>query len=214
MQKKQQLRSTRGMVARRTMPASGWRATVASFGGFVTIGLLTAAVAIFVLVVVMSVRQSRNTTAASTKPLMGEAIPASDTATDRLHVTDPSLMRIPAGEPPTRGPHFSIPEEVGVYRQPVQDGNAIHSLEHGIVWLSYNPELVSDEVVQKLETLGRRYDRDTIVSPRPTNRDAIDIVSWGQILRLDVFDGSQLEAFIQTNRNRAPEPFVRTNRSM
>ena len=57
--------------------------------------------------------------------------------------------------------------------------------------------------------LGKQYSADVIVSPRAANVNAIDIVSWGQILKLDSFDKGQLEDFIKTNRNRAPEPFVR-----
>jgi hypothetical protein len=191
-----------------------WRQTIDSFGGMLTIGAIVAAIVVVALIFLSSRPSSSDSQAVSSKALMGTSIPASDVATDRLHVTDPTLMRIPAGEPPTRGPHFSVPQSTGVYEQPVPDGNAIHSLEHGIVWISYNPSLITSDVIAKLEALGRSYGADTIVSPRAANVNAIDIVSWGQILKLDAFDKRQLEDFIKTNRNRSPEPFVRTNQAM
>jgi hypothetical protein len=140
---------------------------------------------------------------------MGTAVPALDQATDRQHVSDPSQLRIPDGEPPTRGPHFVVPQSVGVYNQPVPDGNAIHALEHGIVWISYNPSLVDKDTVSQLEDIGKKYSADTIVAPRPADTNEIDVVSWGQIMKLDSFDKQQIEDFITTNRNRSPEPFVR-----
>ncbi len=73
--------------------------------------------------------------------------------------------QIPEGEPPTRGPHFAVPQSVGVYQQQVPDGNTIHSLEHGIVWISYNPALADEDTVNQLEDLGDEFSADTIIAP-------------------------------------------------
>jgi len=104
---------------------------------------------------------------------------------------------------------FAATQPVGVYGQPVPEGNVIHSLEHGIVWLSYNQDLVDEDTIAKLRDFGRQFNADLIVSPRPDNTSPIAIVSWGRILELDVFDQSQLENFVKTNRNRAPEGGMR-----
>jgi hypothetical protein len=188
-----------------------WRETIDSFGGFLTIGAIVGAIVIVAAIFISSRPGSNGTTSrnVSTDPLMGTAMPVKDEKTDRLHVSDPAQLQIPDGEPPTRGPHFVVPQSVGVYDQAVPDGNALHALEHGIVWISYNPSLVDKDTISKLDDLGDKYSVDTIVSPRSANKNAIDIVSWGQILKLDSFDKTQLEDFIKTNRNRSPEPFVR-----
>jgi hypothetical protein len=48
-----------------------------------------------------------------------------------------------------------------------------------------------------------------IVSPRPANADPIAVVSWEQRLLLDELDVEVLRDFIETNRNRSPEPGIR-----
>ncbi len=68
---------------------------------------------------------------------------------------------------------------VGVYQDPIADGNAIHSLEHGIVWIAYNPALIQPGSVRALEDLGRDYGADTIVAPRPENTAAMSAMSCG-----------------------------------
>ena len=52
---------------------------------------------------------------------------------------------VPAGtigeynsNPPTSGPHYAQWEKPGIYSKVLQDGNLIHSLEHGYVIISYN----------------------------------------------------------------------------
>jgi hypothetical protein len=133
-----------------------WRETIDSFGGFLTIGAIIGAIVI-VGAIFISSRPNSTTTSrdVSTSPLMGTAVPASDEATDRQHVSDPSQLRIPDGEPPTRGPHFVVPQSVGVYNQPVPDGNAIHALEHGIVWISYHPDKVEKDAISQLGEIGK-----------------------------------------------------------
>jgi len=185
-----------------------WRETIDSFGGFLTIGAIVGAIVI-VGAIFISSRPESTSRDVSSEALAGTTIPVADEETDRQHVTDPAKMLIRPGEPPTRGPHFAVPQPPGVYNQPVPDGNAVHSLEHGMVWISYNPNIAGKDMVKQLEDLGDQYGIDTIVSPRAENSTAIAAVSWGQVLKLDSFDKGQLENFIKTNRNRSPEPFVR-----
>jgi hypothetical protein len=189
-------------------PKPAWRETIDSFGGFLTVGAIIGAVVI-VIAIFITQRPEGTSRDVSEDALVGTTVEETDPNTDRLHVSDPALLQIPDGEPPVRGPHYAQPQRVGVYEQPVPDGNAIHSLEHGIVWISYNPELLNEEGINALEALGEQYGGDTIIAPRPLNATAIAAASWGQRLKLDGFDTGQLEDFIRTNRNRAPEPFVR-----
>lgn len=193
-----------------------WRETIDSFGGFLTLGVVAAAVIAVGLAIYFS--RGGNEAVTSTEvadgALMGAAIPAADPTTDRSHVANPGQVLVIRGEPPTRGPHFAVPQPTGVFKQPVPDGNAIHSLEHGIVWITYHPDKLDAGAIKQLEDIGKRYAVDTIVSPRPDNASAISIVSWGQIMSIDSLDSDQLDKFITTNRNRSPEPFVRTPGSM
>lgn len=191
-----------------TREAPKARHLIESFGGWWTIALVGGAVGVVLAIVLYSgpILTSREV---SDSPLQGTAVAAHDEDTDGSHTTNASDVEGHDGGPPVRGPHFATPQRVGVYQDPIADGNAIHSLEHGIVWIAYNPALIQPGSVRALEDLGRDYGADTIVAPRPENTAAMSAMSWGQVLHLDSFDRDQLATFIETNRNRSPEPFVR-----
>jgi hypothetical protein len=43
--------------------------------------------------------------------------------------------------PPVGGPHNPIWQNCGFYSKPVRNENAVHSMEHGAVWITYSPDL-------------------------------------------------------------------------
>ena len=53
---------------------------------------------------------------------------------------------------------YPIPERPGVFDRPVDDGKAIHSLEHGIIWISYRPDLVSAKDLELLTAIAAGYE--------------------------------------------------------
>jgi Protein of unknown function (DUF3105) len=85
----------------------------------------------------------------------------------------------------------------------------IHSLEHGMVWISCNPDLVDRTTIEGLETAAGEYGRDVIPSPRPGNEIPIAVVSRSRLPGLDTIEEEQLRAFVSTNRNRSPEAGIR-----
>jgi hypothetical protein len=178
----------------------GIKATIDSFGGFLTIG----AVAIAIVVVILVILNARSS-GLSSEQLLGEEIPAGSA----IHIDTLEAMEIIAGQPPTGGPHFLVWLEPGIHEIPVSDGNAVHSLEHGMLWFSYNPALIADEDLNVLRKLAEEFDKDVLLSPRPANSFAIAAASWGRLLRLDNVDEQSLRKFVTTNRNRSPEPGVR-----
>lgn len=182
-----------------------WRQTLDAWGGIWTLLILAAAAVVVVVVIVVSARSGAS--GASTAPLLGEDIPV----TSAEHVASASQLVIPPGQPPTSGPHYPAPQALGIYDAPVPDGNAIHSLEHGIVWISYNPAKVTDTDIQRLRDLAKQHANDVILAPRPDNATAVAAASWGRLLKQDTPDIAQLKRFITTNRNRSPEPGVRDN---
>lgn len=185
--------------ARRTPPR--WRQVLDSFGGFLTVGAVGGAILIVLFLVL------RNPlTSSSEAPLLGEDRPQTVRA---LHTDNPASIVGRPGEPPTGGAMFVQPQRPGVYDAPIADGNAVHSLEHGIVWITYNPDLVDASAIDTLRDVARAFRRDVILSPRPQNEVAIAAVSWGRILSLDALDEQSLRDFADTNRNRSPEPGAR-----
>jgi hypothetical protein len=78
--------------------------------------------------------------------------------------------------PPAGGPHHPAWLNCGVYSEPVPNENAVHSLEHGAIWITYRPGLAPRQVEQ-LRSLARREDR-VLVSPYPGLANPIVVSSW------------------------------------
>ncbi len=140
----------------------------------------------------------------SDDPLLGEAVsfPTSN------HVPDGSLGPNPPLTP-AGGPHYVQPLRAGIYEQQIPDGNAIHSLEHGMVWISYQPDEVTAPTFETIEGIASDFGRDVILSPRVENSSPIIVVSWGRRLVMEDVDEQLVRDFITTNRNRSPEPGLR-----
>lgn len=110
--------------------------------------------------------------------------------------------------PPVGGKHSSVWQNCGIYDQPVPLETAVHSLEHGAVWIAYKPNL-DDKDVQTLRALvrGRAY---TLLAPYQYG--ALDhpvvAVAWGLRLPLERADDPRLAQFVNAYANglQAPEP--------
>jgi hypothetical protein len=96
--------------------------------------------------------------------------------------------------PPVGGPHNPVWQNCGYYDQPVHDENAVHSLEHGAVWITYSPNLPQDQV----EHLRDIAENETyvLVSPRDDLPSPVVASAWGKQLRLDDAEDPDLERFI------------------
>lgn len=94
-----------------------------------------------------------------------------------------------------------------VYPEPVRSENLVHSLEHGAVWVTYDPEQVTGAA---LETLKSKVDGQpyTVMSPYPGLDTPISLQSWGHQLKLSEADDVRIDQFIsalRVNRNTHPE---------
>ena len=108
--------------------------------------------------------------------------------------------------PPAGGPHDPVWQNCGYYDKPVRDENAVHSLEHGAVWITYSPDLPQDQI-QELRTIaqGRSY---ILVSPYPGLDSPVVATAWGKQVALDGAGDPGLESFIKAYRigPQTPEP--------
>jgi Protein of unknown function (DUF3105) len=110
--------------------------------------------------------------------------------------------------PPVGGEHDPVWQNCGYYDKPVRDENAVHSLEHGAVWITYSPDLPQDQITD-LKNIAE--DRSYIlVSPYPDLSSDTPVVAsaWGKQEGLDGADDPDLESFIQAYRQgpQTPEP--------
>ena len=108
--------------------------------------------------------------------------------------------------PPVGGIHNPAWQNCGIYNQPVPNENAVHSLEHGAVWITYRPDLPAAEV-EKLQALIRGHDHG-LLSPYPNLPAPIVISAWGLQVQVQVADDPRLPLFIKKYENgpQTPEP--------
>ena len=108
--------------------------------------------------------------------------------------------------PPAGGPHNPVWLNCGIYSQPVPNENAVHSMEHGAVWVTYDADKLSTSDLRTLKSkLPSTY---VVLSPYEGLPSAFVLTAWNHQLTLDSVDDSRVEAFFEEywrNQN-APEP--------
>ncbi|MFD0776582.1 DUF3105 domain-containing protein, partial [Streptomonospora algeriensis] len=122
----------------------------------------------------------------------------------REHTEDPVSYEV---YPPPGGRHHPVWQNCGVYRQELIPEHAVHSLEHGAVWISYRAGLPGDRS-GKLEQLYRQGDY-LIVSPAPSlQQEDVVAVAWGKRLIAEDADDPRLVEFLNTYAQgpQTPEP--------
>jgi hypothetical protein len=108
--------------------------------------------------------------------------------------------------PPVGGPHNPVWQNCGFYDKPVRNENAVHSLEHGAVWITYQPDLPQDQVA-KLRELAQNNSY-VLVSPYPGLDSPVVASAWGKQLKLQSAEDPALEQFIRAYMQgpQTPEP--------
>lgn len=174
------------------------RKNLFTYGG---LGLLAVAVVIVVTLVITGSIQARNETAAAAKqPIAGVTTYPNLT---RNHVQTPVTY---PQQPGVGGDHAATWTNCGIYTDPVNEQRAVHSLEHGAVWISYKPDL-SPSAVTTLTALvkGKPY---VLLSPNAGQTAAITATAWGTQLDVPDADDTRLPIFIKAYSMgpQTPEP--------
>ncbi|WP_149361981.1 DUF3105 domain-containing protein [Lolliginicoccus suaedae] len=112
--------------------------------------------------------------------------------------------------PPFGGPHDEAWATCTgiVYDEPIRTENAVHSLEHGAVWITYSPDNASAADIAALESRvdGQAY---MFMSPFPGQESPISLQAWGHQLKLDSAEDERINQFIgalRLNQFNSPEP--------
>ncbi len=111
-----------------------------------------------------------------------------------------------AQSPPVGGEHNSIWQNCGFYEEPIRSETAVHSLEHGAVWITYSPDLPQNEIA-RLRDLAQSNDY-VLVSPYPDLDSPVVASAWGKQLNLESAEDPDLERFIgaYSQGPQTPEP--------
>jgi hypothetical protein len=126
--------------------------------------------------------------------------------------TDPAVVQLKEHQsgtltykmnPPAAGNHNSRWQNCmgDVYTSQIAKEHAVHSLEHGAVWVTYRPDLPQNEV----ETLASKVrDREfMLMSPYPGQDSPISLQAWGYQLKVDRADDGRIDTFIDALRKNA-----------
>lgn len=167
---------------------------------------------------------------ASSKPLPGQRVED----LGREHVTIGTEVEYNSN-PPTSGNHYSDWVRAGVYSEPKDDRNLVHSLEHGYVIMHYRcldksetaqmteesgvsteqslatssasklPEDCKTRQDQLAQVYEKKGKRKLIVVPRENLDTNFALTAWTYIDKFDDFDYSRIEKFIDAHRDQGPE---------
>jgi hypothetical protein len=103
-----------------------------------------------------------------------------------------------AENPPVGGTHNVAWQNCGIYDVPIHREHAVHSLEHGAVWITYRPDLPPDQV-QMLRTAAS--DDFMLLSPYPGLASPVVASAWNHQIRLDGAGDPRLQPFIDRYKN-------------
>lgn len=116
--------------------------------------------------------------------------------------------------PPFGGPHDGIWADCTgvVYPEAVRTENMVHSLEHGAVWIAYNPDKLDKAGIDKLSERveGKPY---TMMSPYPGLDKPISVQSWGHRLKLEDPEDKRIDQFIAALRQNTNGVYPEINGS-
>lgn len=129
--------------------------------------------------------------------------------TGGVHVPNPQQVAY-TQSPPFGGAHDEVWAACNgvVYDQPVRSESLVHSLEHGAVWITYNPDQITGAA---LDTLRAKADGQSymVMSPYPGLDAPFSLQSWGHQLKLTDVNDPRIDQFVaalRVNRNTHPEP--------
>ncbi|GHD69985.1 MULTISPECIES: DUF3105 domain-containing protein [Streptomyces] len=123
----------------------------------------------------------------------------------RNHVDTPVKYEM---NPPVGGDHHPrwMNCNGDVYKNPVPEVNAVHSLEHGAVWVTYNEKAAKGDLDKLAETVGKTpY---SLMSPVKEQAGAIMLSAWGKQLTVDSATDPRVAQFFTkyVQGPQTPEP--------
>src|SRR5690606_3033751 len=93
------------------------------------------------------------------------------------------------------GPHNQYWLNCGIYDQPQQNEYAVHSLEHGAVWVTYDATVIQGDALAELKShLPSTY---VLLSPYEGMDTPIALSAWNAQLTLDSPSDQRIPEFFE-----------------
>lgn len=151
---------------------------------------------------------------ASSKPLPGEKFP--DEGRDHVEAGKEVSYKT---NPPTSGKHYADWIRAGVYSEPKDDRNLVHSLEHGYIIMHYKCQISNKEATESAqvskgceerkgqleEVYNKKGKRKLIIIPRENLETNFALTAWIYLEKFDSFEEGRIEKFIDAYRDMGPE---------
>jgi len=176
-------------------------------------GLIAAAIAVAVFAVAVLTYAVVTVNAANADKVESvddiEGVKTYDYPAGQQHVDTPVDY---SESPPVGGPHAPPPSWADctgtVYDIDIRHENAVHSLEHGAVWITYNPDEVGQD---DIDTLAKLVENESgrMMSPYADLDSPISVQAWGHQLKVDSADDKRIKQFadfLTLNNEFTPEP--------
>ena len=115
---------------------------------------------------------------------------------DRGH--DEGVVFEAASLPPVGGTHSPRWQTCGIYDEPLESKNAVHSMEHGAVWITYRPDLPAADI-ESLQELAQSQTY-LLLSPFPDQANDVVLTAWGIQLPVESVTDERIAQFIDEYR--------------
>ncbi|MDO8624273.1 MAG: DUF3105 domain-containing protein [bacterium] len=126
-------------------------------------------------------------------------------AQSREHITPGSEHPAYNSDPPSGGWHYPVTAKKQFYDEAIPDGYVLHNMEHGDVWIAYNPNL-SKEIKDELKQYAFSK---IIITPREASTTDIALVAWERVDAFTLENGTvpetRIRDFIKRYRGKGPE---------
>lgn len=108
--------------------------------------------------------------------------------------------------PAVGGDHSARWTNCGIYTEPVEQMRAVHTMEHGAVWVTYRPDLPAAQIQELTELV--RSKNYVLLSPYPGQEAPVTATAWGVQLTLDSSSDDRLKPFLAQyiQGTQTPEP--------
>ena len=162
--------------------------------------LIIALIGTVTSVMLLEKKDKDQLTAAAKKPIDGVQ---TFTGLSQTHTSTPLAF---SEVPPTGGDHAPTWIKCGIYTSPINTSEAVHSLEHGAVWIAYRPDLPQNQIQALSKTvLSGPYQ---LLSPYIGLSSPVVATAWGKQLKLESAQDPRLAIFLKAyvQGPQTPEP--------
>jgi len=141
------------------------------------------------------------------RPAEGLGTPVADEG--NAHVADGEAITYKV-YPPVSGTHYDVPTAAGFYDTTVQEGNFVHSLEHGYIVIYYKPD-IPEATKQQLKDLMTQLPLDKygkvklVIVPYTNMTTPLAIGAWDRLLLLNQYSPDEIKTFYQQWVDKGPE---------